>query len=90
MSHTPYNNHPNVPNYLVQSILVTIFCCLPFGIVAIINAGQVNGKLASGDIQGAMQSSKNASTWSWVAFGCGVASSIIYAILIATGALVDQ
>ena len=34
-----------VPNYLVQSILVTLFCCLPFGIVAIVYAAQVNGKL---------------------------------------------
>ena len=34
-----------IPNYLVQAILVTIFCCLPFGIVSIVYAAQVNGKL---------------------------------------------
>lgn len=78
---------PNVPNYLVQSILVTIFCCLPFGIVAIINAAQVNGKLAAGDIAGAMAASKSASKWSWIAFGCGVAFSIIYFVLIMLGAV---
>src|SRR5882672_10526815 len=27
-----------VPNYLVQSILVTLCCCLPFGIAAIVFA----------------------------------------------------
>ena len=37
-----------VPNYLVQSILVTIFCCLPFGIAAIVFAAQVNGKIEAG------------------------------------------
>src|SRR5438128_1439779 len=36
----------HVPNYLVQSILCTLFCCLPFGIVAIVYAAQVNSKVA--------------------------------------------
>ena len=38
-----------IPNYLVHAILVTIFCCLPFGIVAIVYAAQVDGKAAVGD-----------------------------------------
>ena len=41
-----------VPNYLAQAILVTLFCCLPFGIVAIVYAAQVNGRLQAGDIAG--------------------------------------
>src|SRR5437762_2059610 len=32
-----------IPNYLAQAILVTVFCCLPFGIPAIVFAAQVNG-----------------------------------------------
>ena len=39
-----------IKNYLVESILVTICCCLPFGIAAIVFAAQVNGKLQAGDI----------------------------------------
>src|SRR5438093_12052328 len=31
-----------VPNYLIQAILVTLCCCLPFGIPAIVYAAQVN------------------------------------------------
>lgn len=38
-------------NYLVESILVTIFCCQPFGIVGIVFASQVNSKHASGDYE---------------------------------------
>ena len=54
-------SHPqHVPNYLILSILVTIFCCLPLGIVAIIFAAQVNGKVAAGDITGAQSSSRTA------------------------------
>lgn len=64
---------PHVPNYLVQAILVTIFCCLPFGIVSIVYAAQVNGKVAAGDIAGGLQASANARTWAWVSFGLGLA-----------------
>ena len=35
---------PHVPNYLVHAILVMIFCCQPFGVVAIVYAAQVDGK----------------------------------------------
>ncbi|NER07984.1 MAG: CD225/dispanin family protein [Okeania sp. SIO3C4] len=35
----------NVPSYLTQAILITVFCCLPFGIVAIVYAAQVNSRL---------------------------------------------
>lgn len=80
----------DIPNYLVQSILVTIFCCLPFGIPAIVFAAQVNGKLASGDLQGAMKASKQAKMWSWISFGCGLAFILIYVVLIIIGAVVSQ
>lgn len=63
---------PHIPNYLVQAILVTIFCCLPFGIVSIVYAAQVNAKLDAGDVPGAMQASNNAKIWMWFAFGAGL------------------
>jgi len=48
------------PNYLIPSILFTIFCCLPLGIPAIIFAAQVNSKLAAGDYDGAVSASRKA------------------------------
>ena len=63
---------PEIPNYLPQAILVTIFCCLPFGIVSIVYAAQVNGKVAAGDIDGARDASEKAKTWAWVALGFGL------------------
>ena len=68
----------DVPNYLVQSILVTIFCCLPLGIAAIVFAAQVNGKLASGDHAGAVKTSGTAKTLCWIAFGLGIAVILLY------------
>lgn len=71
-----------IPNYLWQSIVVTILCCncFPLGIVAIIFAAQVNDKLRRGDIQGAMQASKNAKMWCWITFGAGLLVILIYGL----------
>ena len=54
-------------NYLVWSILVTLFCCLPLGIVAIVKSASVNGLWAQGqyaEAQAAADSAKKWVTWS--------------------------
>ncbi len=71
-----------VSNYLVQSILVTVFCCLPFGIVAIVYAAQVNGKIQMGDAQGAIDYSRKARNWSWASFWIGFIPGVLYLILV--------
>jgi hypothetical protein len=63
---------PRVPTYLVQAILVTLFCCLPFGIVAIVYAAQVDGKQSAGDYEGAARSSFSARRWCWIGLWCGL------------------
>ncbi|MDR3654614.1 MAG: CD225/dispanin family protein [Mycobacterium sp.] len=50
-------------NYLVWSILVTIFCCIPFGIVAIVKSSQVNGLWAQGRYAEAQASADSAKKW---------------------------
>jgi hypothetical protein len=52
-----------VPNYLWQSIVVTVLCCLPFGVVSIIHAAKVDSLLAQGDIVGATAASQSAKKW---------------------------
>jgi len=73
-----------VPNYLVPAIL-SIFCCWPLGIVAIIFAAQVNGKVASGDLQGAADASKKAKMFSFIAIGIGVVVGVIYLAALTRG-----
>lgn len=68
-------------NYLVESILVTIFCCLPFGIPGIVFASQVNSKYDAGDYAGAEKASKQAKTWTLVSFIIGIAAVIIWIII---------
>jgi hypothetical protein len=75
-----------IPNYLVQSILVTLCCCLPIGVVAIIFAAQVNSKLAAGDVTGAQEASRKARMFCWLAFGLGLVAFIIIALT--NGALI--
>jgi hypothetical protein len=50
-------------NYLIEAILVTIFCCQPFGIVSIVYAAQVNSKYAEGNYESAKNASKSAKNW---------------------------
>ena len=80
----------SVPNYLVYSILVTIFCCVPFGIVSIVYAAQVNGKLAAGDYAGAVEASNKAKIWCWVSFGVGIIAGIFWFFIGFAGAFAEM
>ncbi len=69
---------PSVPSYLAQAILVTLFCCQPFGIVSIVYAAQVNCKLGAGDYAGAVDVSKKARKWCWASFAVGLGWMVIW------------
>ena len=69
----------SVPNYLVLAI-ISLFCCLPLGIVAVIFAAQVNNKVAAGDTAGAQDSAKKAKMFSYIALGLGLAGIICYVL----------
>jgi hypothetical protein len=73
---------PNIPNYLIHSIVVTLCCCLPLGIVALVFSSQVNTKLAAGDVAGAEVSSRKARTWVIVALVGGIVSNAAVAALL--------
>jgi Interferon-induced transmembrane protein/zinc-ribbon domain len=76
----------NIPTYLVQAILVTLFCCQPFGIVAIVYAAQVGSKLAAGDYAGAQAASASAKMWCWIGFGiCLIGGLFYFGIMVLTG-----
>ena len=79
-----------IPNYLVQSVLVTLCCCLIPGIVAIVYAAQVNALVKAGDFEGARRCSRRAWIWSWVGFALGLLVTLVYAILVVIGAMADS
>jgi len=76
----PSDTHDKVPNYLIPAI-ISALCCLPLGIVAIIFAAQVNGKVASGDSAGAWNASKKAKMFSYIAIGLGIAGWGAYLLI---------
>jgi len=74
-------NRVEVKSGLVQAILVTLFCCLPFGIVAIVYAAKVSGLVAAGDIAGAQEAARKSNMWAWVSVGVGLVANIIMIII---------
>lgn len=90
MSNNPYQPGPSnsgfpgkpVPagkpkNYLVESILVTICCCLPLGIPAIVFAAQVDGKFNQGDYAGANDAAGKAKMFCLLALVLGLVVNVI-------------
>lgn len=66
----------SVPNYLVLAI-ITLLCCMPLGIVAVVFAARVNGQVQAGDTAGALESSRKAKLFSFIGLGLGIAWWII-------------
>jgi len=69
-------NAPNEPDrpatYLGGSVLVTIFCCVPFGIVAIVYGVLVGTRWRAGDVDGSRNASKMAESWMHASIGAFV------------------
>lgn len=75
----------NVPNNLWKAIFSTICCgCLPLGIVAIINAAQVDGHNKRGDYMAAKASADKADQFANWSIGIGIVLVIIRVILAVT------
>ena len=71
---------PKPDSNLVWGILTTLFCCLPFGIVSIVQAAKVDGLWNSGDFAGARAASASARKWAIWAAVSGVIIGLIYVI----------
>ena len=72
-------NPPQQPkNWLAESILVTLLCCLPFGIVGIVNAAQVSSRFSSGDYDGSLRASQEAAKWTKIGFWVGIGVIALY------------
>ncbi|MEM7162400.1 MAG: CD225/dispanin family protein [Bacteroidota bacterium] len=68
-------------NWLVESILVTILCCLPFGIAGIVNASKVDSAWAQGNYDEANRAAEQAGKWTKIGFFLGLAGVVIYILI---------
>ena len=90
-SQPPYPGGPQAPqgpppgNNLVWAILTTICCCLPFGIVSIVQAAKVNSLWAQGQTAAAQQAADSAKKWAIISAIIGGIGIVIWVILIVVG-----
>lgn len=73
------------PSPLVWSILATILCCMPLGVVSIVMACKENSCLAVYDFAGAAEANQSARTWAFWALitsiiGNGISFFILFAL----------
>lgn len=82
------SNRPPMPSTnLVWGILVTMFCCLPLGVVSIVKASQVSGLYAQGRYDEAEAASKAASKWAlWGAISSAVLMALYFFVIVVIGA----
>lgn len=78
----PQNIRIMPKTWLVESILVTIFCCLPFGIVGIINATKVENLYLSGQYDMAEYYSNQAKKWTLWGLIASLIIGALYIILV--------
>lgn len=74
-------------NWLVESILVTILCCLPFGIIGIIHSTKVEAQWNTGQRAEALKSSQEAGKWVKIGFFTGLAVWTLYFLLMMFGVI---
>ena len=78
---------PQLPKtWLAESILATLFCCLPFGIVGIINASKIQSHFNAGNYDAAQRASDEAKKWTMISFWIGIIGALIW-ILVYVAAL---
>jgi hypothetical protein len=78
---------PDPVTTLVFSILVTVFCCMPFGVVGIVYSALAMSRHGAGDYATAQRFKNNAKIWTWIAFGIGLLGIFIWFVVAGLGAL---
>lgn len=86
-----FNGMPQKPvnwvTYLILSIISTLCCCLPFGVVGIVFSAKINSAMLAGNLEEAQNNAKMARIWIIVSFAIGLLTWLIYMVLIVTGAV---
>lgn len=68
--------------WLVESILVTCFCCLPFGIIGIIHATKIESLYHNGQYEQALNHSKQAKKWTLFGFFSMLVIGLLYLVVL--------
>lgn len=71
--------------WLWQSIVATVLCCLPLGIVAIVFAAQAQSAIGIGDYASAREKAGKAKTWTLASVGVGLVLVVGWLVLVFAG-----
>ena len=77
----------DVDTWLWQSIVATVLCCLPAGVVGIVFAAQANSAKNIGDVATARAKASTARTWTLVSVGLGLLVIVGVFVLALFGAI---
>ncbi|MDZ4746884.1 MAG: CD225/dispanin family protein [Saprospiraceae bacterium] len=72
-------------NWLIESILVTLFCCLPLGIVGLVYATKVDTLWNSGQREAAVKASQDAGKWVKIGAISGLVILFVYILVAILG-----
>lgn len=78
-----------VNTWLWQSIVATLFCCLPAGVVGIVFAAQANSAKNMGDVATAQEKARLAKIWTLVSVGVGLVFIVLFLVLGVFGAMTE-
>ena len=62
----------DISTNMVTSVICTLFCCLPVGLVAIFYSTRAQRRLEEGDYEAAKAAAETASNWNKAAFAAGI------------------
>jgi len=75
--------------YMIFAIIITLLCCLPFGIAAIVYASKINAHQKMGDYTGAQEAAKKAKLFCIIGAVGGLIVSVIYIALIGSSVFTE-
>lgn len=77
---TPPLPKPMPKTWLVESILITCFCCIPFGIIGIVNATKIENLYLNNEYERAFYHSQQAKKWTLWGFFTALVLILLYII----------
>jgi len=81
------NNGQKMQNYFVLSLVCLLLCCVPLGIVSLINSRNCDKALMEGNTRLAEEYAQKAKKWAILGMILGFVFQIIYFVLVVTGEL---